>query len=147
VSGFDPRTIRQPRLRRLHDYWDAKRAGREFPSRADIDPVDFAWLLGNVLLVDALPEGRFRVRLHGTNLVERAGFDMTGKSMDAYPNPEYAKVALRSFGTVVETRRPLVSVNERTIAGRAYGYETVMLPLSADGARVDMLLVGLLYHD
>lgn len=147
MTAFDPKTIRHPRLRRLYDYWNAKRGDRKFPARADLDPVDFPWLLGNVLLVDVLPGGGFRVRLHGTNLVGRAGFDMTGKSMDAYPNPEYAKVALRSFGTVVQTLRPLVSVNERTIADRAYGYETVMLPLSADGARVDMLLVGLLYHD
>jgi hypothetical protein len=147
VTAFDPTTIREPRLRRLYDYWAAQRGGGELPSRAEIDPVEFPWLLGNVLLVDVLPDGGFRVRLHGTNLVARAGFDMTGKSMDDYPNPEYAKVALRSFRTVVETRRPFVSDNERTIAGRAYGYETVMLPLSSDGARVDMLLIGLLYRD
>jgi hypothetical protein len=147
VTAFDPATIREPRLRRLYEYWAAKRGGREFPSRADLDPVEFPWLLGNVLLVDVPPGGGFRVRLHGANLAARAGFDMTGKSMDDYPDPEYAKVALRSFRTVVETRRPLVSVNERIIAGRAYGYETVMLPLSSDGAQVDMLLVGLLYRD
>ena len=67
--------------------------------------------------------------------------------MDEYPDPEYAKVALRSFSTVVKTRRPLSRINERVIEGRAYGYEALHLPLSSDGACVDMLLVGLVYHD
>jgi hypothetical protein len=145
---FDPGAIRNPLLRRLYDHWDAKCAGRELPARADFDPVELRWIVGNLLLIDVLrgPPG-FRFRIHGTNLAERIGFDMTGKTMDDYPDPEYAKVALRSFTTVVETRRPFARVNERMIDGRAYGYETVMLPLSSDGEAIDMLLVGLVYHE
>jgi hypothetical protein len=33
------------------------------------------------------------------------------------------------------------------IDGRLYGYESLHLPLSSDGAQIDMLLVGLIYHD
>ena len=148
APAFDPDVIRNPLLRRLYDHWDGKRAGRAFPARADFDPLDLRWILGNLLLVDVRHDPlSFRVRLHGANLTSRAGFDMTGKSMDDYPDPEYAKVALRSFSTVVETRRPFARVNERVIDGRAYGYETAMLPLSSDGETVDMLLVGLIYHE
>ncbi len=148
MTGFDPQAIRHPLLRRLYDHWNAKRAGRELPARADFDPVELGWIVGNLLLLDVLrdPPG-FRFRIHGTNLAERIGFDMTGKTMDDYPDPEYAKVALRSFSTVVGTRLPLSRVTERAIEGRAYGYEALHLPLSSDGARVDMLLVGLVYHD
>ena len=148
MTGFDPQAIRHPSLRRLYDHWEARRAGREFPARADFDPVELRWMLGNLLLLDVLrdPPG-FRFRLHGANLAARAGFDMTGKTMDDYPDPEYAKVALRSFSTAVETRLPVARINERVIEGRAYGYEALHLPLSSDGARVDMLLVGLVYHE
>jgi hypothetical protein len=145
---FDPGAIRNPLLRRLYDHWNAKRAGRAFPARADFDPVELRWIIGNLLLVDVMRDPlRFSVRLHGTNLANRAGFEMTGKAMDDYPDPEYAKVALRSFTMVVETRRPFARVNERIIDGRAYGYETAMLPLSSDGEAIDMLLVGLVYHE
>jgi hypothetical protein len=145
---FDPGAIRNPLLRRLYDHWNAKRAGRAFPARADFDPVELRWIVGNLLLLDVLrdPPG-FRFRIHGTNLADRVGFDMTGKTMDDYPDPEYAKIALRSFSTVVETRLPLVRLTERMIEDRAYGYEALHLPLSSDGARVDMLLVGLVYHE
>lgn len=148
MSGFDPAQIRDPLLRQLYDFWDAKRGGREMPGRRDFDPLELRWILGNVLLLDVLrdPPG-FRFRVHGTNLAQRAGFDMTGKTMDEYPDPEYAKVALRSFSTAVETRRPFARINERTIEGRAYGYEALHLPLSSDGEHVDMLLVGLIYRD
>jgi hypothetical protein len=72
-------------------------------------------MVGNLLLLDVLRESPgFRFR-HGTNLAGRACFDVTGKTMDDYPDPEYAKVALRSFSTVVETRRPLARLIERVI--------------------------------
>lgn len=148
MSELQPPEIRHPLLRRLYDYWDGKRAGRALPSRADIDPVEFRWIVGNVLLIEVAHDPlRFRFRIHGDNLARRSGFDMTGKGMDEYPDPEYAKVALRSFSTVAETGRPLARIDERTIQGRTYGYEALHLPLSADGRRVDMLLVGLVYHD
>jgi len=60
--------IVSPRLRRLYEYWDEKHGGRAMPSRADIDPVDMAFALGNVIPAEVLPETspRFRIRLHGT---------------------------------------------------------------------------------
>jgi hypothetical protein len=54
------------------------------PSRADIDPLDLRFAIGNLILVDAIEAEplRFRVRLHGTNLSERMDFDLTGKMLD-----------------------------------------------------------------
>ena len=40
--------IQHPKLQQLFDYWSAKRGGREMPSRADIDPLDLAFVIGNV---------------------------------------------------------------------------------------------------
>jgi hypothetical protein len=64
VTGFDPQTIHNESLRRLYDYWNGKRAGREFPSRADLDPLELRWIVGNLLLLDVQrdpPRFRFRV--------------------------------------------------------------------------------------
>ena len=60
--------IKHPKLQQLYDYWSVKRGERKMPSRADIDPLDMTFVMGNVILVDVIagePPG-FRIRLHGT---------------------------------------------------------------------------------
>ena len=137
-----------PALARLHRYWDERRGGRQFPARADIDPIEMRELLGNVLLVDVLREPlRFRIRLHGSRMVERAGYDMTGRMVDELPDTEFRELARRSFTHVAATGLPLLSRRDRVIDGRRMRYETLMLPLAADGRLVDMLLVGFVYLD
>jgi len=41
---------RNPRLGRLHAYWDGERAERRMPSRVDIDPLETREWLSNDLL-------------------------------------------------------------------------------------------------
>src|SRR5277367_2064987 len=75
--------IRDPKLRRFHDYWQGKCGGRRMPARRDIDPLEFPYMLGNLMLIDVLADPqRFRVRLHGANIVARMNYDMTGKQLD-----------------------------------------------------------------
>ena len=54
VETFEALEARDPRLLRLHEYWREKCAGRQFPDRADLDPVDFPYILGYVTLVDVI---------------------------------------------------------------------------------------------
>lgn len=137
-----------PLLLKLFDYWREKRGDRAMPSRSDIDPVELRFIIGQILLVDVLREPRrFRIRLHGTELVRRAGYELTGKMLDELPQPEFRALAQQSFTTTVESRAPFHSLRDRVIDGRALRYETLMLPLSRDGREVDMLLVGLHYSD
>ncbi len=79
--------ISHPRLQRLYQYWSAKRGQRKMPSRADIAVSDIAYVVGDVMLVDVIDGAppRFRIRLHGTNLAERAGHEITGKMLDELP--------------------------------------------------------------
>lgn len=130
------------------DYWNDKRRPEALPSRADIDPREFPWILGWVILVDVLAEtARFRIRLHGSNLAERAGYDLTGRMLDELPIADFRTLAEQSFRTCASSREPFISVRDRIIGDRRHRYETVMLPLASDGAVVDMLLVGLTYPD
>src|SRR5579864_8138687 len=79
--------IETPNLRQLYAYWEGLRRSREFPARRDIDPLDFRYALGHVMLLDVFYQPlRFRFRLHGTALALRAGYDMTGKMADDLPN-------------------------------------------------------------
>jgi hypothetical protein len=142
-------TINHPKLKRLYDYWSERRGERVMPSRADIDPLDMTFVMGNIILVDVLDEEplRFRIRLHGSNLSQRAGYELTGKMLDELPVTEFRALALQSFTHVATTAKPLQSNRDRIIDGRSTRYETIIMPLSSDGERVDRLLIGLIYAD
>jgi hypothetical protein len=43
-------SIINPRLQQLYEWWLNKRAGRKFPSHADVDPIDSRFVLGNLIL-------------------------------------------------------------------------------------------------
>ncbi|HEX6442547.1 MAG TPA: PAS domain-containing protein [Stellaceae bacterium] len=140
--------IEHPDLQRLFDYWDSKRGARKMPSRADLDPLDLAFIIGNVILIDVIagsPPG-FRIRLHGTNLTERVGYELTGKMLDELPQAEFRELARLSFSKVAAIGEPLHALNDRLLDGQTRRYETIILPMSSDGSRVDMLLCGLIYE-
>ena len=142
-------TIEHPKLQQLFDYWESKRHGRDMPSRADIDPLDLTFIIGNLILVDVIagaPLG-FRIRLHGTNLSERVGYELTGKMLEEMPQVEFRELTRRSFTKVHDTAKPLHARRDRMLDGKPRRYETIILPLSSDDARVDMILCGLIYDN
>jgi hypothetical protein len=141
--------ITHPKLRRLYEYWCEKRGDRMMPARADLDPLDMTFVIGNIILVDVIAGSppRFRVRLHGTNLVQRVGYELTGKMLDELPQTEFRKLAQESFTRVVTSAEPIAGKRDRVIDARFARYETIIMPLSGDGEFVDRLLVGLIYDD
>jgi hypothetical protein len=140
--------IRDPRLRRFYDYWLGKCGGRRFPARRDIDPLDFPYLLGNLMLMDVLRDPRrFRVRLHGTNVVARMNYDMTGKFLDEVPRPEYRAYVLERCLGLVASGAPLVLMNDLIVDGWVSRYEALWLPLSDDGIEVDLLVCAMIYGE
>jgi hypothetical protein len=133
--------IEHPSLRRLYGYWDEKRDGRRFPARADVDPLELGFVLGNLSLIDVLHDPlRFRIRLQGTLAASRLGYDMTGRFVDEIPDPEYRQVVLQTYRDVVEQGRPLRDVRETMLDSRSHRYEIVWLPLSDDDATINMLM-------
>lgn len=140
-------TFLSPILTQLYEYWDERRAGNAMPARSDIDPIHFPYALGYVLLVDVLRAPmRHRIRLHGTDLAWRAGYDMTGRMLDDLPVTDFRMLVQRSFDTVAAERRPLRSERQRTLDARLRHYEALILPMGTDRSTVDMLLVGLIHH-
>ncbi len=145
------------RLAALYAYWDGKSAGRAMPVRADLDPLEMRAWLGNLLLIDATPEGRFVYRLYGTKFVDSFGLDMTGRSVDELPAEQRERVhsdyeAVRStaqprarlytavFEGVPTGLRPAGAKAERM--SQVVTWERLVLPLGDAEGRVAMLLVG-----
>jgi hypothetical protein len=134
------------RLRRLYEYWRDKKGTRRFPGRRDIDPLDFGYALGRIMLVDVLRDPlRFRVRLHGAEMVQQAGYDLTGKLVDELPIAAYRDYVRARCEGLVSTGEPLVVHRNRSLDGRVRTYEALWLPFSDDGNDVSMLLCAIIY--
>ena len=91
---------------------------------------------------------RFRIRLHGSNLSGRAGYELTGKMLDELPESEFRKQVRERWTEVAATGEPRhCDRNLHVFDRRSYHYESIVLPLSADGETVNMELVALIYRD
>jgi hypothetical protein len=141
--------IKHPKLQQLYDYWASKRGDRKMPARADIDPLGMGFIMGNLILIDVIagtPLG-FRIRLHGTNLTELVRYELSGKMLDEMPQVEFRDLTRQSFTKVCNTGEPLHATRDRILHDQSRRYETVILPMSSDDSRIDMLLCGLIYDD
>jgi hypothetical protein len=138
--------VRDSRLCRLFYYWLAKKGDRRFPSRSDIDPLDFSYILGHVTLLDVVRDPvRFRFRVHGTEMARRAGYDLTGKFLDDLPITDYRRYVRERCEGLVRDGEPMLVRHNRTLDGRARQYEALWLPLSDDGEAVTMLICAMIY--
>ena len=137
--------IERPKLRRLHQDWLDRKQGRAMPSRADFDILDLRYILGDLNLLDVLYEPlRFRFRVHGSNAAARLGFDLTGRTVDDYPDPAYRSIVADHYKTVVRSKAPLrILQDPYRVRDRVLRWEGLILPLSDDGERVNMMMAGL----
>ena len=135
-------------IRRLYFYWNAKRGSRRFPARRDIDPIEFTYILGWVILADVTYDPlRFYIRLYGSELARRAGFDITGTWLDEHPQPAFREYVDTAWRATVERGEMTHGFFDRWVDDRRFHYESLRLPLSSDGKTIDMLLVAIRHQD
>ena len=112
------------------------------PSRADVDPGDIKGLLSNVLLIDVARDPLdFRYRLIGTTIDEHSAESHTGQWISDIPERAPPGKVWDNLAKVVETRRP--SRLSVPYVGPHHDFlstEQIVLPLSDDDDRVNMLL-------
>lgn len=135
-----------PDLLEMYAYWQRKRGARPMPARTDIEPAEIKRLLPGMLLVDIRrgPDGTpdFVYRLVGTRESDMRGHDPTGRRVaDAY----YGKSAddvTECYRRVVESGCPFLDDDCFHLPGQEWSpAASIYLPLSSDGAQVDMVLV------
>jgi hypothetical protein len=137
--------LSDPDLIQFYDYWASLCGDRPMPSRKDMDPLQIvAKHLPNLMLVDVLHDARrYRYRLVGTNVVEASGDNRTGRYFDEFDFFMIHPLVMQQYNQVVETGKPLYSLepftNLRT--GSNYDVDRLLLPLSSDGRQIDMLMV------
>lgn len=133
-----------PRLQDLLRYWQGKRAGRRYAARADFDPLDLKPVLGNILLVDVVAQddgsSRFRYRLFGSEFTFYHGRDLTGQWLNDIANTGFRDELLALYREVVTAGEMRTLSYDYLVDDRRHRFQAVLLPLSADGRRVDMVL-------
>lgn len=144
ASGEPP--IRTAKLRRLYDYWAAKRGDRRMPSRRDLDPAEIPDLLPCLILMEVQEEGRLRIRLSGTRIVDLYGADYTRRFLDELDLGDQRQSVLADYARCCDSAE--AQVDERhfhSLRGVHYQMERLILPLSDDGVTVNKLLAGLAF--
>jgi len=139
-----------PRLIELRAYWQAKCRRDKVPARADIDPADLVAHLPSLFLLNVAGEaGRpedFTVRLSGTALDDLFGQALTGKHLGEMLGGTMAHLLTGPLAAAAQFRRPMrVFGTLPLIEGQEdRPLEMLLLPLAADGKKVDMILGELL---
>ncbi|HEV2265527.1 MAG TPA: PAS domain-containing protein [Stellaceae bacterium] len=142
---IDVGTLTNAALKRLHDEWRSRRRGRSFPARADFDPAEMGYILGNLSLVEVRRHPlRFFFRVHASNIATRVGFDMTRKFLDESPDVRYRSLILDHYLRTLDERRPIAARHEQDVTDRTVlNCEALALPLAHDGENIDMVMTGL----
>jgi len=128
----------------LFRYWDAKRAGRIMPARRDLDPCEMpSVVLPQVIIIDQV-DGRFHYRLVGTAVARDLGCDFTGSLVGYHTSsPAYAAAVLTIYERVFAAACPLFTTGEhRTASGTIQSNSRLLLPLSNDGVKVNMVIIS-----
>lgn len=131
-----------PQLDSLLAFWTRLRAGRDLPSRRDFRPEDLRPWMGHLGLLDVMPDGRLRVRLSGTAIVEYDGADFTGRYLEEVVPESARHLILRPYREVLAGKAPVHAKDEPGALGSAT-MERLLLPFSDDGTRVDLVMAGI----
>ena len=128
-------------LQRMFAYWQSRCGDHAMPARANIDPVEFAWGLGNVSLLDVERDPlQFRYRLAGSKLARIMEVDLTGRSIDEIKHADFRDLMRKHLQEIVETAKPSVYCISITNGGGPQTYVRLALPLRAADGSVGMIL-------
>jgi len=127
------------RLTALREFWDKKRNAKELPRRGDFDPKALRPWIGNLALVEIVPDGEMLFRLCGTNLYGRLGGEFTGRDVNSLPSG-IAEQFCEGVRHACRTRTPFELTHRLVMNGEAKSFCDVYLPLSDDNARVKIVL-------
>ena len=133
--------MKHPSTRAVFEYWDRKRAGRLAPARADIDPTEIRYALGDTFMLAADFVDQLRFRLAGTRVCALFGREIKGEAFAALWS-ETTRKSVEDLLTAVtdESAGVVAGVTARTADGSQTDLELLLLPLAHAGhARIRAL--------
>jgi hypothetical protein len=135
--------VEQPRLKVVLDHWHTVRGQRPMPARRDIDPQELKGALGIVMIARLDPiHDDFRFSLFGTEIAQAQRADFTNKlARDLKPH-DFGLVISDSYRQVRQSGRPYYGRLSLALEREMVSYHRLVLPLGADDATVDAVLVA-----
>jgi hypothetical protein len=125
----------------LFDYWNAIRAGRPAPRRAEIEPGDIRRVLPYVFILERKDRDTYRFRLAGTGLCSTYGMEFRGHNMLSMWSDDCVENLKQALDDVATNAT--VSVVEYTAAtndGREATFEMILLPLAHEDGSMTRVL-------
>jgi hypothetical protein len=141
----DKDALQPTKIGRLLEYWEALRENREVPESREIDPVDFPYALGNILLTEFVSEGSdLRYRVYGTNVIQFSGFDLTGKTISESIIPPGSRAFyLATYKAVRLRRAPVFTINYPSLRETLRQWNRITLPFADADGEINRFIVGI----
>jgi len=145
--AFNPAVLPDHKLRHLYDYWRSLCRNGAIPSRHDIDPLDIPELLANVFLLDVVGDAEdFVFRLAGSLVEEAFSMPLRGRSIAEIQKAAGTPIPVAHHIEVARGGGPRYREGSMLVAGREHWRtHRLLLPLSSDGQRIDVLLGGAMF--
>lgn len=130
--------------RALYKYWEALRAERATPYRAEVDPRDMGCDPRDLFILEDLGRGNVRFRLAGTGLCERFGMELRGMSVRSVMQLS----ARDQLSSLIDEVLHEPGIGYMRLVARKEGrpetrWEMLLLPLRSDFGQTDRLLGSL----
>jgi len=136
------------RLDRLYRAWRDGSSNDRPPDAGFLDPARHDYVASMLVVIDVVKDAerqRFRYRSAGSHFIQHTKVDPSGTYMDQHPEPAFAELATRACNLVVETRRPIHARIRRSVDGRPFSVEFLILPVANSVGSVVSLLVAQIY--
>lgn len=127
--------------RAIFKYWNERRGARPAPERADIDPADIRYQLGDTFMLAADFVDALRFRLAGTRVCALFNREIKGEAFSSLWDESGAKTVEQLMAAVCEEQACTVAgLTGRAADGAEVDLEMLLLPLAHKGhARIRAL--------
>ncbi len=147
MEWVDPGTsLGDVMLDRLLHYWQETRQDRAMPPASAIDPFALRFALGNLVVTQPSQDSvEFQVRLYGSRLAYRNGYDLTGKCLRDIPDADTRRATEQAAARVLFGMQPLLMRRHRLLEGRMVDYAALVLPFGGETA--SRIVIAISYPD
>lgn len=133
--------LERPENRELLEHWEKIRGEASVPLRTQFNPMDVPRHLPNLIVLEPLIPENANVRIFGTELARRLGFDLTGVDLFTLYSGEPAREVVDMISCVVEQRAVAVAYSEWTTpSGHSFTTENLWMPLASQAGPINRVL-------
>lgn len=139
--------VANPKVHRLFAYWKERCLGGRLMTREAIDPLELRDILANLFLVEVGPQPTdLRFLIAGSEMEDRYGRSLRGAPVSTTFGLVSRRDTSHQWAETATDRKPRYRCGPMGFPNDdVFIAERLMLPLSADGARIDHIFGAVFY--